>query len=115
MTMVKNKLTKKQGDTTKKTTKTKQQVTGNTNMNGVNKNFEEMLVKYSWYRFTELRDQKWIEFKQDKMPTHEPCLKTILCEVPKSGNMGWGGVKGHFKGWKIWEINNGSNKKVESG
>ena len=33
-----------------------------------------MPVNSTWYRFTELRDQKLVEFEQGKMPTRDLCL-----------------------------------------
>ena len=74
MTMGENKSSKKQGDTIKKTTTAKRQVTGKINMDSGDKNLEEMLVNYTWYLFTELQDQKWVEFEQEKMPTRDPYL-----------------------------------------
>ena len=47
---------KKQGDTIKKATTAKYQVTGKPNMDSGGNHLEEMLVKYKWYRFIELRD-----------------------------------------------------------
>ena len=38
-------------------------------------NLEEIPVNYTCYRFTELRDQKWVKFVQGNMPTRDTCLK----------------------------------------
>ena len=43
-------------------------------MDSGDKHLEEMLANYTWYLFTELRDQKWAEFEQKKMPTRDPYL-----------------------------------------
>ena len=36
---------------------------------------EKITVNSTWYRFIELRDQKWVEFKQGKMPIRDPRLE----------------------------------------
>ena len=72
-----NKSTKKQRDTTKKGTTSKHQVTGKLQTDNGGNILEEMPVKSTWYRFTELRDKKWMEFEKGKMPSREPSLETF--------------------------------------
>ena len=38
---------------------------------------EKIPVNSTWYRFIELRDQKWVEFKQGKMPIRDPRLEKL--------------------------------------
>ena len=39
-----------------------------------------MLVNYTWYRLTELWDQKLVEVEQEKIPTRDPCLSKLFAK-----------------------------------
>ena len=55
----------------------KYQVTGKTTTDSVGKVMEEIPVKYTWYRFIDLQDQKWVEPELGKMPSRDPILETF--------------------------------------
>ena len=77
MTLGRKKVKDKTGRYNKESSYVETPSHGKTITDSAKKNMEEISVKYTWYRFIELKDQKWVEFELGKMSSRDLILQSF--------------------------------------